>query len=464
MILDDGSFRDPSGYVVHNQGKIYRIINPIAIERYGELKNSGLLEKLITNKMLVNTWNVSSDHLPGMSNCLIVEHEKIPIITYPYEWTPTQLKSAAIFHLDLHLFLLDHDWHLSDATAYNVQFDPHSGNPIFIDLLSIEPYIEGEYWAGHNQFCEQFLNPLILYCKLKIPFNDIYKGTMKGVSSLHTNRMLPISKYFSPTLLTNIVLPSRIQSNSTNKGIKNSTQLNKVAKPLPKIALQNILMNLKGYILNLETVHKYKSTWSNYEIDKTYTESSNKIKVGFIKDFCSEVKPNVLWDIGCNSGEFSQVAFESGAKSIIGIDGDIEALNTAYSRFKSTDYCFTPIYSDLSNPSPNIGWNLKERSELTKRSKPDSILALALLHHLVIGSNIPMKSVISWILSLSSRGVIEFVGKDDETVIEMLTFREDIFSDYHVDNFREIISKDAKIVKEHKIPNSDRVIFWYEVI
>ncbi|WP_133152929.1 class I SAM-dependent methyltransferase [Vibrio breoganii] len=459
--IDSGSFRDSSGRVyIDSSGRIYRTIMPCAEKRYSKLKISGLLEEIIEKKMLVNTWELENNLIEECSYFL--EHEKLPIITYPYEWTPSQLKLAAIFHIDFQLYLLEKGWTLTDATAFNIQFIPSTGDPIFIDLLSIRPYVEGEYWIGQNQFCEQFLNPLLLYYKLKIPFNDIYKGTMTGVSNSFISKILPLHKYFSPTLMTNIILPSIIQDKSTKKQKKNSEQKLKTAHPLPKYALEKILINIKNYIINLDVTDKRTSTWSEYQRNNTYTLESCKVKREFISEFCSSVKSHTLWDIGCNSGEYSLIALESGASNVIGIDADIEALDLAYHRAKSTKYNFTPVYSDLSNPSANQGWRLNERTELYERSKPDSILALALIHHLVIGKNIPMYDVIDWITSIASQGVIEFVGKKDETVIEMLAFRDDIFKNYTVELFESYLSDKAKIIKKTNIPNSERVIYWYE--
>ena len=160
MIEEKGSFRDPAGKIFYYKNRVYRKLSNLGLERLKFILEKNILEESIKKNFLINTKITKIENESDINNKdIIFEHEKIPFISYPYEWTFSQLKSAAIHHIDFHLFLLERNATLIDASAYNIQFK--GSQPIFIDLLSLKKYEEGEFWKGHKQFCENFLNPLI---------------------------------------------------------------------------------------------------------------------------------------------------------------------------------------------------------------------------------------------------------------------------------------------------------------
>src|SRR5690606_24922064 len=126
-------------------------------------------DRLVEKGRLVPTREVDAGVLGALASdpSMVLQHERLPFISYPYEWSFPLLKAAAILHLTVQLDALEADFSLSDSTAYNVQFD--GVRPVFIDVLSFRKYHDGEVWAGHRQFCEQFLNPLLLRSYFGIP-------------------------------------------------------------------------------------------------------------------------------------------------------------------------------------------------------------------------------------------------------------------------------------------------------
>ena len=163
--VDQGSFRDPAGKVLYYNGRVLRLLNQDGVDRLNYLKENDLLNNCISNQFLIESEEIASDNLnlQNLKNKTIIEHRKIEYISYPYEWSFDQLKDAALHHLNFHIYLLNNNATLIDGSAFNIQFDGHK--PIFIDLLSIKKYEDGEYWTAHKQFCENFLNPLILKSK-----------------------------------------------------------------------------------------------------------------------------------------------------------------------------------------------------------------------------------------------------------------------------------------------------------
>jgi len=179
--VDPGSFRDPAGRVYNVGDQIFRTVMPESTLAYETVRDSGLLSSLVEQNMIVGSKEVSSDPLADFAknSNYVLEHPRIPFISYPYEWSFSLHKQAALHHLNVHLEALESGFTLSDATAYNIQFV--GTRPVFIDHLSLRPYRENELWTGHRQFCMQFLNPLILWSLKGIQPNDWFRGSLEGI-------------------------------------------------------------------------------------------------------------------------------------------------------------------------------------------------------------------------------------------------------------------------------------------
>ncbi|NRB38783.1 MAG: class I SAM-dependent methyltransferase [Pseudomonadales bacterium] len=390
------------------------------------------------------------------------------MISYPYEWGFNTLKKAAIFHLDFHLKLLSEGYNLSDATAYNVQFI--GSNPVFIDLLSIRKYQQGEYWLGHRQFCEQFLFPLLLRSIKGIPHNSWYRGNLEGIPLLEFYKVLPKTSLFSMNMLFHVIMQAKLQQKVINDGSINgsSSKVKEKAKitlkPLPIASFKQMLQGLRKWITALTPKDMGESSvWKNYHIENTYDIKSTEVKRTFIAEFIQLKKPKMLWDFGCNVGDYSALSLKHGADYVVGFDIDQNALDLANSRAEVEKLPFQALYFDAANTSPSQGWGQNERKGLLERGNADVIIALAFIHHLAIGRNIPLDKIIDWMLSFAKAGIIEFVAKEDPTAQILLQNREDIFPDYNEDFFVEYLSAKAEILKSTKIPDSCRTIYAYQV-
>ena len=179
LIIDDGSFRDPDARVAYLNDSVYRIIFPSGFKKLDFIKrllqNNSIADYLIETKEL-DQEELKFLELENGKNFRVLKHKKIDYVSFPYEWSFYRLKDAALHHLNLHINLLKNNATLIDAYSYNVQF--HNYSPIFIDIMSIKEYTEGEFWTGHKQFCESFLNPLVLKSKLGIDYNNWFKGNL----------------------------------------------------------------------------------------------------------------------------------------------------------------------------------------------------------------------------------------------------------------------------------------------
>ena len=462
IIFDKGSYRDPAGQVFYYKDNIYRGLNLEGCKRYKFIKENQILDESIKNNFLINTKEVSNSNLfPSSKNFeLILEHKKINFISYPYEWCFDQLKDAALLHLNFQLFLLEKNCILIDASAFNIQFI--NSKPIFIDVLSLSKYTEGTYWIAHRQFCENFLNPLLLSSKKDINFNNWFKGNLEGISTSDINAILSLKDKINPSIFIHVFLMDRIQK----KMIKNPNEVFskiKKKKKISKNTYKSILLQLKKTISNLKKNNSV-SQWQNYSIENTYRSDEEKLKIKLVGNFSKKYKFNYLADLGCNDGLYSFTSLEKGSKNVVGFDFDLNSLNKAYLISKKKNLNFQTVYMDAVNPSPNQGWNEQERKGLSQRIKFDGMIALAFNHHLAIAKNIPLEESIKWLVSFAPKGIIEFVPKEDETVKKMLQLREDIFSQYNEDIFKNILGKFTKITSKNVVSSSGRALYEFDIL
>jgi ribosomal protein L11 methylase PrmA len=437
---------------------VLRTVMPSAAKDFEFVEASGLIPALVERGMLIPQSHLSLEMLGeavGDASYLL-EHPKLDFISHPYEWPFRGLQAAALLQLDLYLEALKRDVTLSDATAYNIQFE--GVRPVFIDRLSFRRYQDGQFWLGHRQFCEQFLNPLLLRSLFGIPHNAWYRGSPEGIGAAELSALLPLRKKLSWRVLTNVVMQGSLQktrSSDAHKAVAGKLKF-------PKPAFERLLHGLRTWIASLQPADRQPTTWQEYARHNSYRDTEAEAKRKFISRFVSETRPRTVWDIGCNTGDYSVAALQGGARSVIGFDFDQGALDLAFDRARSEQLAFTPLFLDVTNPAPDQGWGQSERRGLRARAKADAVLALALIHHVAISKNVPLGDVVAWLTDMAPRGVIEFVPKSDPMVVELLRLREDIFPNYDEEHFVKCLEQRARIVTSETVSASGRKLFAFE--
>ncbi len=456
-VLDPGSFRDPDGRVFRIGEKVFRSVTGSAARNFARAEEAGVMRKLVDRGQLVDFTDVTEQASKvGIEQAdVILSHPQIPFISYPYEWSFSLHKAAALAHLDLHLELLSEDFTLVDATAYNMQFD--GTRPVHIDHLSIRPYEDGEIWAAHRQFCMQFLNPLLMWSMLDLQPNHWFRGSLEGIAPEDLAKLVPLRKRLNWTVLTHVIAQATLQ----NRSVQSTTGSSRYREArLPRSSFEGMLRGLRGAIAKME-VPSHKTVWGEYANNTSYAAPEAAAKHDLVKEAVAAIKPGLLYDIGCNTGDYSKSALEAGAGKVIGFDFDHGALEIAFKRAQLEQLDLLPLWLDAANPSPSQGWGEAERMGLSKRAKPDALLALAFIHHIAIGRNVPLDMAVDWLVSLAPAGVIEFPHKEDPMVQLLLSQRPDIFPDYHNDTFANLLSQRAQIVKAVDVLPT-RTLYWFQ--
>jgi hypothetical protein len=448
---ESSSFRDPDGFIFSYNGKLYRCINFSYQQNYEHLIQSGLYDKLVENELLIPHKEVQIPDIETTINYYkILEPEAIPFISYPYEWSFSQLKDAALVTLQIQKMALQYGMCLKDASAYNIQF--RHGKPILIDILSFEKYQEGKPWFAYKQFCEHFLAPLALMAYKDIRLNQLLKIYIDGIPLNLATKLLPFRSWLRLSLLLHIHLHARSQKYLLNKNI------NVDKRTFSKKSLLSLIDSLESAISKLKWEPE-KTEWSEYYKDTNYSQEAMFHKKKLVDDYIEEIKPTIVWDLGANIGIFSRIASNKGIYTV-SFDSDPSVVEKSYLQVKNyKERNILPLCLDLTNPSPSIGWSNKERLSLIERGPCDLALMLGLIHHIAISNNVPLIQIANFLSQICRYLIIEFVPKDDSQVQRLLRFRKDIFQDYDEKNFEKAFLNYFSILKREKIVDSKRTIY-----
>ena len=451
--IENSSFRDKSGFLFYQNNILYRLIDISYKEHYDHLINSELYNKLSEKNLLIaheeiNDLKLDHDYYK------IIKPEKIPFISYPYEWSFSQLKDAALLTLRIQKGAMKYGMTLKDGSAYNIQF--LNGKPILIDTLSFELYEDGQIWKPYKQFCQHFLAPLALMSKKDIRLNLLSKTFIDGIPLDLTAKLLPKTTFGNFGLMAHIHAHAKSQKHYEDKEdttIKEQT--------ISKRSFEGLIENLESSIKKM-TWNEDKTEWGDYYSDTNYSEKSFEEKKKIISSAIETINPKIVWDLGANTGIFSRLASNQGINTI-SFDIDPLAVERNYlESTKNNEQNILPLISDLTNPSSNIGWNNDERQSFLERGPADLVFALALVHHLAISNNVPINKIAEFFSTISKSLIIEFIPKSDSQVKRLLSTREDIFENYNEQNFEEEFSKFFKIISSKKLDDSQRTIYIME--
>ncbi|MFQ5964293.1 MAG: methyltransferase [Candidatus Scalinduaceae bacterium] len=460
--IEHGSFRDRNSKVFYNNGTVFRVLSEQALKEWKALSSTTFFKQYMDDGKLIHTeqTDASEKLYPAIIGewAATLKHQTIPFISYPYEWSFGMLKDAALLQLELLLVAIDEGIILKDSSAFNFQWLGVS--PIFIDIPSFEKLADGEPWVGYRQFCQMFLYPLFLQAYKDIPFHPWLRGNIDGIDPEHCNHLMSVRDLLRSGVFMHVYLQAKMQARyaARNQNIKGSLRTAGFKKEMIKANVNRLSKIVRGL-----TWKRAKSEWSDYASNTSYLDSDRDMKMAFVRNVVMSRPWNLVWDLGCNIGIYSRIAAEN-SKYVVAMDADNLTIEHLFQTLKTErNKSILPLISNIANPSPNLGWRGLERKSLVERGKPDLTLCLALIHHIVISANIPLKEFINWIASMNTYLVIEFVTKEDQMVKTLLRNKDDNYNDYELEYFEKCLSE-AFDVNERKILTSGtRILYFAQV-
>ena len=444
------SFRDPSGFLYRREGVLLRQVNASYQPHYDKLRSSGLYDRLAGDGLLVPHEELPLDHAFSAAAYRVLKPAVVPFVSYPYEWCFSQLKDAALATLKIQKRAFESGMVLKDASAFNIQF--LRGRPILIDTLSLEEYVEGSPWVAYRQFCQHFLAPLALMSRRDVRLGQLSRIHIDGIPLDLAAGLLPGRTRLSFTLLTHIHLHARSQKTWGDRAVDLK------GRRMGRLGFQGLIDSLEGAVSAL-TWKPAGSEWADYYQDTNYSPRAQEAKARIVAAMVREVGPGLVWDLGANTGFFSRIAAAAGA-NVVSFDLDPAAVEKNYLQARSAgETNLLPLVMDFANPSPDLGWAGEERESLARRGPADALLALALVHHLAIGNNVPLARIASFLAALGEHLIVEFVPKEDSQVRRLLRNREDIFPEYSAAGFETALDSCFHLIRKEGEEDSPRVLY-----
>jgi len=455
--VNAGSFRDRDGRVYHFQGRVFRGLSASALDSYRQLTQKAFYTKLAESGKVIGTREVLPEQNPLPDDVKaawagFLEHDPVPVISYPYEWTFSMLKAAAALQLHLVERAVSNGFTLKDATPYNIQFVGRK--PVFIDIPSFEPLREGEPWSGYRQFCEMFLFPLFLQAYKGCNFQPFMRASIDGVNVQAAAALFGFRDRFRKGVISHVWLQSKLDRRfgGSSENVRSSL---KSAGFNRELILVNV-RKLQKLVKKLEW-QAQGSEWGDYTEFHNYSDEDHARKEEFIRDAITAECPDTVWDIGCNTGQFSRIA-AANCGQVVATDIDHVAVERLFLD-PNTPINILPLLQNVADPSPSWGWRNRERSDLQTRSRPDLVLCLALIHHVVITANIPLAEFVDWLAGLTDKLVIEYVSRKDDKVQTLLRNKQDKYQDYTRESLETNLKRHFEICQQQEVNNGDRMLY-----
>ena len=410
-----GSLHDPTSRVYSNGDSILRGLSESSADGVRSLMDAPFFARRVADGSLIDAKfeDVSDSGLEEWSH--LVSHRRLPVISWPHEWSFSMLQDAALLQLDISLDALASGISLKDGTPYNVQFE--GSKPIFIDVGSFDRVTTPKPWLGYRQYCDMFLDPLLVQAYTGLPARGVLRGSVRGLPAEITRKLLPSRAKFRWGVFTNVILHAWFSRRHKDDDSDVVTDISKAGFS-PAIAKAQ-LQKLRKLVASLEW-ESGASVWSGYTDREHYEGDDLPIKAKFVSEVAASNLRDRVLDLGANDGYFSQCVRDAAAH-VIAVDNDELVIDRLYKKLRSEgDTKITPLCIDLSDPGGGLGWMGTQRTSMIDRLRSDLVLALALIHHVVISDSVPIPMFLAMVKALGDEAVVEFPCEDDPKVIRLI--------------------------------------------
>jgi SAM-dependent methyltransferase len=435
------SFRDPGGICILRSDKVLRVTTPSGLADLERFLTSDSASKLVAQRRLVSSRRLDETEVQklrgekSLDQLLqrteiggIFEHDRIEFPSFPHEWSPEMLHAAGMLTLDICQAVLADGFGLKDATPGNVLF--RGGAPVFIDLLSFERRDSGNpIWNAHAQFCRNFILPLIAFKYWGVKPAAVFLTRRDGLEPDEVYNWLGAMRRFWPPFLFHVSLPKWLSRRANSPSLYRDHTISDTEKS--RFILDSSFSRLRRSMRSLEPGSKQGGAWSGYMNAHSYSSDDFKAKEEFVRGAVSECRPLRLLDVGANTGYFSALAAQCGAR-VVAIDNDTACAGAIWRQAQASELDILPLVVDFSRPSPAVGWRNRECASFLDRAAGafDMVLMLAVLHHLIVTERIPLEEVIQQAAAITTdHFLIEFVGPQDEMFRTIARGRDGLHKD-----------------------------------
>lgn len=454
---EPASFRDPGNQVFYADGQVLRGLRGQAVRDWEALVASEFFHRLVGEGALCAT-EPAGEAYDGFE--LTLRHERVPFLSYPYEWTFSMLRDAALLHLDVVAAAVAEGLITKDGSAYNVQW--RGARPVFIDIGSFERLREGEAWAGYRQFCQTMLYPLLLTAHLGVDFQPLLRAQIDGIEPGQMRRLFGGTKRWKAGVFKHVHLHDAMATRLAGTSSQQIQQELRAAGYSSDLVLATVRAVRK-------LVHRLQwrppdTHWQSYRQTCSYSESDRQAKLAFVEAALAAAgQQDLVLDLGANDGAFSRLA-AGYARHVVAVESDHAVVDELYQRLRQEGdgpgQRIQPVVMDLANPSPGSGWRSRERAAFLDRVSADTVLALALVHHLAIGRNVPLPQVCDLLAGLGRRLVVEFVDPADPMAARLLANKPaGMFGDYRREVFEQLLAQRFTVLRQQALPSGTRTLY-----
>jgi SAM-dependent methyltransferase len=458
--LEPGSFRDPANQVFYVDGQVFRGLGAQAADDWRALLATRFFPAMLADGRVCGSEPVASPAAGGRRWALVLRHERIPFVSYPYEWPFAMLRDAALLHLEILQAAVPEGFITKDGSAYNLQW--RGVDPVFIDVGSFERIRPGEPWAGYRQFCQTMLYPLLLQAHLGLDFQPWLRGRIDGIEAGQMRRAFGGMRRFQAGVLKHVYLHDAMQSRHAAAGGEEVRNELRAAGFSPEVLLATFRA-LDKLVRRLEW-RAPESHWSDYHRMCSYSAQDRERKRAFVEETLARSgNPGLVLDLGANDGAYARIAAQH-AGYVVAVESDPAVVDQLYRRLRQeNERRILPLVMDLADPSPGGGWRGVERASFARRADADLVLALALVHHLAIGRNVPLPELVSWLADLLPPGgrlVVEFVHPEDPMARRLLANKPaGLFPDYRREVFESLLGDRFRIERREELPSATRTLY-----
>ncbi|WP_328346187.1 methyltransferase [Micromonospora sp. NBC_00421] len=457
---EPGSFRDPANRVFHLGEQVLRGLGPGAAADWRALAASDFFAALLAEGKVCGTTVVDPATLPDTGWTTVLRHERIPFVSHPYEWSFGMLRDAALLHLEILRRALEAGFTVKDGSAYNLQWQ--GATPVFIDIGSFAPLVEGEPWAGYRQFCQTLLYPLLLQAHLGVDFQPWLRARVDGIEPDQLRPLFRGIRRLLPGVPTHVHLHGAMQARhaaASSSAVAAQLRDAGYSRGLALATVRRLTKLVRRLDRRVDGGH-----WVDYQRTCAYSAADRAAKEDFVAAaVAAGDTARLALDLGANDGRYARIAARRAAQ-VVAVEQDPAVVDALYRVLRAEgDRRILPLVMDLADPSPGGGWRGVERAGFAARTHADVVLALAVVHHLAIGRNVPLSEVVDQLVGYVRPGgrlVVEFVHPEDPMAQRLLANKPaGLFPDYRSDEFARLLALRCRVERQQDLPSGTRTLY-----